>query len=124
MAKRNDEKWNRSFKVAKLRSDDRGTESIQRMQIGCGRGSCAKPIESTGAYNFIYTNLPTCKSDRCEFCFTVFQDLDTKRVFVNKRGECQWTHRKHPFVDREFINNGKRDLSTKNLDVAVKLLEN
>ena len=37
---------------------------------------------------------------------------------------CQWTHRKHPFVDREFINDGKRGVSTKNLDVAVKLLEN
>ena len=112
------------FKVTKLQSDKRGPNATQKRQNDCDRGRCTKPTESTGAYTFIYTKLPTCKSDRCEFCFTVFQDLDTKRVFVNKRGECQWTHRKHPFIDREFMNNGKCDLSTKNLDVAVKLLEN
>ena len=45
-------------------------------------------------------------------------------MFVKRNWGCQWTHRKQPFIDREFVNNGKRDLSTKNLDVAVKLLEN
>ena len=50
--------------------------------------------------------------------------MDTKHIFVRRKSECHWSHRTHPFVDREFTSNGKYDVSSDNLDAAVKLLEN
>ena len=90
MTELNDETLKRGFEVTKQHSDKRGLDAIQRMQIGYDRSCCAKPTESTRAYNFIYTNLPTCKSDRCEFYFTVFQ-VDIKRVFVKQKGASEYT---------------------------------
>ena len=94
-----DETCKRGFNSSKLQSMNRRLDNaIHKMRIGCYRGRYAKPTESIGAYNFIYTNLPTCKSDRCQFYFN--KTLTQKHVFVKQEGGCLWTHRKHTFIDR------------------------
>ena len=75
------------FKFTKLHCAKRGGwDNVEIMQIDCDRGRCVKHTESTGAYNFIYKNLPTSKFDQCEFYFNVFQELDTHHTFVRRKG--------------------------------------
>ena len=84
----NDERWNRGFKLTKLMSKKKVAGVDLKMEIGYERGHLVKSTESTGAYNFIRTKLPTCKSDRCECYFNVFQELVTKRLFVKRKRGC------------------------------------